>query len=203
MSDNRKEEIILATLELASKIGLGAVSMNMIAEKVGIKKPSLYNHFESKEQLIEEMYKYLRKRAEQKANINNNWCNIPDNVSANDILKGAIKNYIKINEDKNILMFYKLIYTERTISQEASKIMLEETNKMIFATKKLFEIMQTKKLLHFEDIEISAIAFALTVHAFMDYEMDKSFNNNGNLSVECKLIDRYIDDFCKNYRLGK
>ena len=47
MSDTRKKEIIMATLELAANKGLGNVSMNMIADKVGIKKPSLYNHFKS------------------------------------------------------------------------------------------------------------------------------------------------------------
>ena len=39
MSDARKKEIIMATLELAANKGLGNVSMNMIADKVGIKKP--------------------------------------------------------------------------------------------------------------------------------------------------------------------
>lgn len=53
MSNNRKEEILLATLELASEKGLGSVSLNMIADKVGIRKPSLYNHFSSKEELVE------------------------------------------------------------------------------------------------------------------------------------------------------
>ena len=45
----------MATLELAANKGLGNVSMNMIADKVGIKKPSLYNHFVSKEELVEVM----------------------------------------------------------------------------------------------------------------------------------------------------
>ena len=40
----RKEEIILAALELASENGLQSVSMNQIAEKIRIKAPSLYNH---------------------------------------------------------------------------------------------------------------------------------------------------------------
>ena len=54
---------MMATLELAAQHGLGHVSMNMIAERVGIKKPSLYNHFASKEALIEELYRFLRQRA--------------------------------------------------------------------------------------------------------------------------------------------
>ena len=53
---NRKEEIIYATLELAAAYGMKAVSMAQIADRVGIKAPSLYNHFASKEELIREMY---------------------------------------------------------------------------------------------------------------------------------------------------
>ena len=59
----KKEQIILATLELASQNGLGAVSMGQIADRLGIRKPSLYNHFESKEAIIAAMYEYLRERS--------------------------------------------------------------------------------------------------------------------------------------------
>ena len=69
MSDTRKKEIIMAALELAANKGLGNVSMNMIADKVGIKKPSLYNHFASKEELVEVMYQFLREEAKKNANI--------------------------------------------------------------------------------------------------------------------------------------
>ena len=43
MSDTRKKEIILATLELAANKGLGNVSMNMIADKVGITRSVIVN----------------------------------------------------------------------------------------------------------------------------------------------------------------
>ena len=59
----------MATLELAANKGLGNVSMNMIADKVGIKKPSLYNHFASKEELVEVMYQFLREEAKKNANV--------------------------------------------------------------------------------------------------------------------------------------
>ena len=55
MSTNRTEEIILATLELAAEKGLAGVSMSMIADKIGIKKPSLYKHFSSKDEIVEAM----------------------------------------------------------------------------------------------------------------------------------------------------
>ena len=41
---SKKEEIILSTLDLASRYGLKSLSMSQIADSVGIKKTSLYNH---------------------------------------------------------------------------------------------------------------------------------------------------------------
>ena len=59
----------MATLELTANKGLGNVSINMIADKVGIKKPSLYNHFASKEELVETMYQFLREEAKKNASV--------------------------------------------------------------------------------------------------------------------------------------
>jgi len=204
LNESRKEEIIMATLDLASKIGLGAVSMNMIAEKIGIKKPSLYNHFSSKEELIGAMYEYLRERAKANANVPENWDSlIPSDASASSVLKMAISNYINITEDENILRFYRVVYSERTISKDAAKILLEESNKMIAATKVVFEFLANKKLLHFDDVYTSAEVFALTIHGIMDYEMDKSFASSGKISIDKKLIYSYIDNFCEQNKVGK
>ena len=53
----------MATLDLAAEHGLKSLSMSQIAEAVGIRKPSLYNHFDSKESLIREMYQFLREQS--------------------------------------------------------------------------------------------------------------------------------------------
>ncbi len=71
MSTNRKEEIILATLELAAEKGLAGVSMSMIADKIGIKKPSLYKHFSSKEEIVETMYQFLQRTVQEKCQYKN------------------------------------------------------------------------------------------------------------------------------------
>ena len=49
--------------------GLGKGLDSLIADKVGIKKPSLYNHFSSKEELVEVMYQFLSKEAKKTVNI--------------------------------------------------------------------------------------------------------------------------------------
>lgn len=69
--ENIKEVIITEALRLFARQGFEATTVNQIAEAVGIKAPSLYNHFKSKEELInaliersikgfEEQMKYAR-----------------------------------------------------------------------------------------------------------------------------------------------
>ena len=197
MSDTRKKDIIMATLELAANKGLGNVSMNMIADKVGIKKPSLYNHFASKEELVEVMYQFLREEAKKNANIGAiDYTIIFAGKSALEILKMMVGGYFNMNQQEHMLNFYKVIYSERSLNPMAAKIVAEETDKMIIATKQLFYAMEVHKLLHFTNPDMSAVSFAMTIQGLMDYELDQS---NGKCSYETdkNLLDDYLKWFCE------
>ncbi|MFL0195847.1 TetR/AcrR family transcriptional regulator [Clostridium sp. WILCCON 0269] len=54
-----KEKIIQVAFSLADEIGLNQVTFQKIAEKLGIKYPSLYNHFTNMDNLKVEMTVYL------------------------------------------------------------------------------------------------------------------------------------------------
>lgn len=198
MSDTRKKEIIMATLELAANKGLGNVSMNMIADKVGIKKPSLYNHFASKEELVEVMYQFLREEAKKNANVGAmDYTVIFAGKSALEILRMMVGGYFRMNQQEHMLNFYKVIYSERSIQPMAAKILAEETEKMIIATKQLFYAMEVHKLLHFHNADMSAVSFAMTVHGLMDYELDL---RSGGCEIENREkndLDEYLQWFCK------
>lgn len=202
MGKDRKEEIIMATLELASEIGLGSVSMSMIADKVGIRKPSLYNHYGSREEIVEAMYKYLRDKARKSMGSTMvDYGELLKGKTALEVLQFVVGNYQKMNEDKYMQMFYKVIYSERSIDEMAAKIMVEETEKMILATKQLFYAFQVHGLLTFQNADMSAVAFAMTIHSLMDYMMDKNTakvmddsDSNDN------IIGEYLQWFCMENR---
>ena len=197
MSMNRKEEIVLITLELAAEKGLANVSMSMIADKIGIKKPSLYKHFASKEEIVEAMYEYLRRQAKEKANIKLiDYSTFFAGKTVYEILQSVVRGYIQMNHQEKMLNFYKVIYSERSLNPMAAKIVAEETDKMIIATKQLFFAMEVHKLLHFTNPDMSAVSFAMTIHGLMDYELDQS---NGNCSYETdkNLLDDYLKWFCE------
>ena len=191
----KKEEIILVTLDLASKYGLKSLSMSQIAEGVGIRKPSLYNHFDSKETLIKEMYQYIREKS--KENINSTILNESFlNKSAYDILYESVTNYKSMVFNDKMLRFYKVIYSERTTNKDASIIVIEETNKMINATKQLIKLLVDNNKLFIDDIEMGSISFSMTIHSLIDYELDCKTNNQ---DYDENKIQKYIKWFCNQY----
>ena len=198
MGNNRKEEIVNATLELAAQKGLANVSMSMIADRIGIKKPSLYKHFASKDEIVEAMYLLLRKQAKEKANIKPiDYSTFFTNKTAFEVLQSVVQGYIQMNHQEQMLNFYKVIYSERSIQPMAAKIVAEETGRMIIATKQLFYAMEVHKMLHFENADMSAVSFAMTVHGLMDYELDQSLCESKKEEADKNLMEDYLKWFCK------
>lgn len=194
---NRKEEIILVTLELAAINGLSNVSMAQIAKKMGIQKPSLYNHFASKEEIISEMYQYLRDKSKEQLSLADiDYGEFIKEKSMEEALWQSVSNYTKITSENKMFSFYKVIYSERSVNPTAAKIMAEETRRMILATKNLFYALQIHKKICVKDIDMAAISFAMTVHAMMDYQLDCSCSGE---PVSQDMIQRYIKWFCNQH----
>ena len=205
-----KEKILLVTLRLASEHGLGSLSLSQIAGEVGIQKQSLYNHFASKEELISGLYEYLRGKAKEKANMAPvDYGAMVKGKKPDEVLTAAVDSYMAMNQDKDIMQFYRFVMSERSINKDAAQIMVVETEKMILATKQLFYAMQVQHVMDFDDADAAAFSFAMAVHSIMDYMYDRemagadqsarSAQKVGITRTAKKQMDMYIKDFCRAY----
>lgn len=191
---DRREQILWAALELATQYGLNAISMSQIAKKVGIQKPSLYNHFKSKDEIISSVYEFIRDNA--KKNIANGEIDIGEfakNNSAEAVLTFAVTNYLNMNKSEKLFAFYKVIYAERSINPEAAKIIIEETNRMVVATKNMFYALQVHGKINVKDVDTAALSFAMTVHSIMDYQFDCTA---AKINYDENMLPNYIKWFC-------
>ena len=198
---DRKEEIIAATLELAAENGLGTISMQQIADKVGITKASLYNHFASRDEIVDAMYAWLRNASREKADIGKmDYDRLTGDLSLKDILTGSVQSYLRMVSDPRMFLFYRIIMSERSINREAAEIMAKETKTMIDATKTLFYALQVKGIADFGNVDAAAFSFAMAVHAIIDYRFDLE---QAGLASGNDLLRDYIDEFCRLYGVGK
>ena len=169
----RKEEIIYAALELASEQGLAAVTLSQIAERVGIRKPSLYNHFSSKEELVQAMYTQLRETARAANGVP------PADPAAlfsgrtlEEILLFTLTQYMRFISDTDMLRFFRVLYSERSTSPAAAQIMLEETERMLQTVRSLFYALTVHGKMKNRSVDAAALSYAMTVHSLVDRQMD-------------------------------
>ena len=201
----RKEEIIHATLELAAENGMKGVSMSQIADKVGIKAPSLYNHFRSKDEIIREMYRFLREQALAGSKGDTaDYSKLMDR-SAEEILLSSISAYMGIVSDRNMLRFFKVLYSERSTDPIAASIIVEETERMIQSSKNLFYALAVHGKINDQNIDVAAMTFSLTIHSLIDYRMDMlTAGIADDFGEEDSPVPKNILDFVRwfSYQIG-
>lgn len=62
-----KQKILYAAVKLFAKEGYDAVTVEMIADKVGIKAPSLYKHYKSKQDIFDSILREMERRDAENA----------------------------------------------------------------------------------------------------------------------------------------
>ena len=168
----RKEEIIYATLELAAESGMKSVSMSQIAEKIGIKAPSLYNHFRSKNEIIKAMYSYLRDQAQAESNGKTPDFSKLADKSTEEILLDSVSAYMGMVSNKYMLQFFKVLYSERATNSIAAAIIVEETERMLQSARNMFYALVVHGKIKNENVDVAAMTYSLTIHSLIDYRMD-------------------------------
>lgn len=190
----KKEEILKHVLTLASEKGLRSLSMADIATASGLKKSSLYSHFNSKQDLINELYLYLRKKSSTKTLVD--YSSFVKGKSLREILLTATISYDEMNRKSDMITFYKVIISEKALSKEASKVIIKETETMINASKELFKAIEENKIALFDNLESAAITFALLIHSVLDLRLDAEMAES---NISDGILEKVIDSFIKAY----
>ena len=197
----KDQDILIKTLELASSRGLRSLSLSDIAKECGISKSTLYSHFESKEDLIERLYLFLREKAKERNNIPPvDYNALFRNKTLKEILRTVTSSYSSMVHDKDLNAFYRVVLSEKSFSPIAAAIYTEETNTMLLATRNLFYALSSKGLAHFTDIDNEAMVFAFTFHSIRVLEED---DRTAGTAVSEGLLNSFLEYFSSLHSKGK
>lgn len=176
---NTKEKIIYEALKLFSIKGFDAISVRDIANAVGIKASSLYNHFKNKQDIFDTIVKkYSEYTNKLVKNINiNNHTNNPminklKNLSDEQFLRIHMKIFRFYLEDEYIVSFRKMLTIEQFNNPEISKIYHELfVDNILDAHTRILNTLMDEKLIIRKDPYTLAIQFYSPVFLlFYKYE---------------------------------
>ncbi len=206
-----KDDIIRALLDTAFFHSTGATSLKDIAEKIGIKKASLYNHFESREDIIRQTLESCREYVEAIMFTPKDIDSVTKKYSPDIVFKGIVNRYFKMHEKTPLFQIYTFLESQKYFVKEASDIIKAENRKVIYQTSLVLKALKANGKISIEEqnIENTAVWFCSGMKELLNlYLLDrKTVVVNNPDSGEGQLfslpadesalekIDTYIDSF--------
>ena len=197
---NTKQEILNAALDLFSVQGFEATSISQIAGAVGIRKASLYNHFESKKDILDTLAKNLLEQyGAHSIFAKTDWeKGTGDLPLAPDAAVQMIQGQIRyILHDPSISRARKMLAIEQFQNPELAKLQTKQnyTDVLQYFTGLVKHLIRQGVLAE-DDPEIMAAQFCLPISVWInlcDREPDRE-------TEVIELVSRHIQQFFKIYQ---
>ena len=169
---NTKQEILDASLELFSVHGFEATSISQIADAVGIRKASLYSHFENKQSILDTLVKdvleqYLEHSIFARADWEKSDVSLPLN---SDEAANMIQNQIQyILHDPYVSKARKMLVIEQFQNPELAKLQTKQnySDVMQYCTGLIKQLIRRGVLAEY-DPEIMAAQLGLPVSVWIN-----------------------------------
>lgn len=169
---NTKQEILDASLELFSVHGFEATSISQIADAVGIRKASLYSHFENKQSILDTLVKdVLEQYSEHSIFARADWEKSDVSLPLNsDEAANMIQNQIRyILHDPYVSKARKMLVIEQFQNPELAKLQTKQnySDVMQYCTGLINQLISRGVLAEY-DSEIMAAQLGLPVSVWIN-----------------------------------
>jgi AcrR family transcriptional regulator len=185
-----KQRIFEVSLDLFAQKGFDAVSMREIAEAVGIKKASLYSHFSSKDELIEQIFNYPVMALE---NIGPQGADSEQMIVSLGVdgfmtmASGVFNRWINTPEMENV---WRIICIELYHDRRIKKFYDQFTGDAMAFWRSNFEIMSKHRLIKPADPDVLAMEYlSFYLYSFMDYFIAHFGSEGSFLAAKGKQLD--------------
>ena len=201
-----KEKITEEALTLFAERGYKGTSVKNIADAVGIKDASLYNHFKSKQEIFNSIVELISKHiSDLSETLGIPQYDKPDTTISDFFIKLDLDGLKKIAEksfvfyltDPYISRFWRIAHMEQYVNPEIyamfRKIFMEDA---ISYQEKLFMEMMEQGVFYPGDARATAISFYSPIYLLLSM-----YSNQPERKEEAlEMLDRQVEEFFRIYR---
>ena len=199
-----KKKILDVALTLFSEKGYGNVYVGQIAEGVGIKAPSLYKHYKSKQDIFEAILEEMRNRYNKEAthlNITGNDflmdSELYKNISEDELVKMGIGLFLFFLHDEYECKFRKMLTIEQFSNKELAEIFSRQYfDEPLKYQTGLLQLLIMQGHMKNEDANVMALQFFAPIYLLMtvcDREPQRE-------AEALQILEKHIRQFNRMYK---
>ena len=198
---NTKREILNASLDLFSVQGFEATSISQIADKVGIRKASLYSHFESKQAILDALVKDILEKYSQHSVIaktgNSADVDVDDILTPDKVAQMVKSQILYVIHDPYISKARKMLVIEQFQNPELAKLQTKQNylDIMGYFTELIKRLINNGTLTN-EDPEIMAAQLCLPISVWINL-CDREPEREPQVM---ELVEKHIRQFFEIYK---
>lgn len=199
-----KKKILDVALTLFSEKGYGNVYVGQIAEGVGIKAPSLYKHYKSKQDIFEAILEEMRNRYDKEATHLNMTGNdflidfeLYNNISEDELVKMGIGLFSFFLHDEYECKFRKMLTIEQFSNKELAELFSHQYfNEPLKYQTGLLRLLIMQGHMKNEDANVMALQFFAPIYLLMtvcDREPQRE-------AEALQILEKHIRQFNRMYK---
>lgn len=192
--NNTKKEILLAALDLFSYQGYEATSISQIASAVGIKKASLYSHYESKKAILDALVKEVLEQYEKHSMFSKEDSFPADIDGVIEMIKAQLTFII---HDPFVSKARKLLVIEQFKNEELAKLQTKQNyTDIVSFFVRLLEQLKNEGVIQGDDTRMMAMQLAFPINVWInlcDRESERE-------SEVLDLVEGHLRAFFKVYK---
>ncbi|MFA7119645.1 MAG: TetR family transcriptional regulator [Sphaerochaetaceae bacterium] len=177
-----KQRLIQSFLKLASKEGVGNISLSRLANENNITKATIFCHFSSRDELIKNMYAYCDTiRTQQEISLEGD---------ARAVLDRLVRHWIEFYTIAPVSYFYRIV-SEQQYTDNLAKEKSHALWSMFYGQSQVvLETLADSHRLEIEELDLATIMFSSTIKHFIDEEILTGSDEDD------WQIDRFLSKFC-------
>lgn len=195
-----KDKIINAFLSLAFDKSAGAVSLADIANMLGIKKASLYNHFASRDEMYAETVVFCAEYLESVSFYVDDFATAPQLAEK---FSALIMQYFRSHTMEPLLQVYSFIHSEKYFNETASRAAENAKKKITEDVEKILSLANAAHLANFSQPADASPSESSSQSANTAPLADANLANTSHFANAAQLIATLILQSLDSYVLQR
>ena len=204
---NTKKRILDEALTLFSENGYGNVYVAQIAEAVGIKAPSLYKHYKSKQDIFNAILDEMKKSYDKQASMLNisgedavSDAEVYSDIGEDELVRMATGLFLYFLHDDYAQKFRKMLTIEQFRDSELAHLLTKEyADKPLSYQSAMFSMLCEKGVLRKYDPDVMTLHFYAPIY-FLLTVCDREPQREAEST---ELLKRHIRQFSRLYGKGE